>query len=48
MTYTTCKRLIANGNYEKEDLKMKLDIFLLNDRVSEAEYNELINLINAE
>ena len=45
MTYTVCKRLIQNGNYEKEDMLIKLDIFLLNDRITEVQYNELVGLM---
>lgn len=45
LTYTVCKRLIENGNYEKEDMMTKLDIFLLNDRITEVQYSELVSLI---
>ena len=46
MTYKVCKRLIQNGNYEKEDMMMKLDVFLLNDRITQENYNELVGLMN--
>ena len=46
MTYNICKRLIQNGNYEKEDMMMKLDVFLLNNRITKEQYEELIGLIN--
>jgi len=48
MTYKVCKRLIQNGNYEKEDMLIKLDVFLLNDRITQEQYNELVGLMNAE
>ena len=48
MTYKVCKRLIQNGNYEKEDMLIKLDVFLLNDRITQEEYNELVNLLNED
>lgn len=48
MTYKVCKRLIQNGNYEKEDMLIKLDVFLLNNRITQEEYNELVGLMNAE
>lgn len=48
MTYTFCKRIIQNGNYDKEDMLLKLDIFLLNDRITQDEYNELVAMLNAE
>lgn len=45
MTYLACKKLIELGRYNKEDLLNKLDIFLLNGRISEAEYSELVKMI---
>jgi len=47
MTYNNCKKVIANGNYgTKEDMMVKLDVFLLNNRISEDQYNELVESIN--
>jgi hypothetical protein len=46
MTYKVCKRLIQNGNYEKEDMMMKLDVFLLNNRITQENYNELVDLMD--
>jgi len=50
MTYKICKRLIENTNYksqeEKDDMQVKLDVFLLNNRITQEEYEELINLLN--
>ena len=51
MTYKVCKRLIEIKNFdegEKEDLQNKIDIFLLNDRISDKEYEELVGLLNAK
>lgn len=31
-----------------EDTKMKLDVFLMNDRVSQSEYNELLKMLENE
>lgn len=45
-TYQMCKLLIEKGRYEKEDMKRKLDVFLLGDRITEEEYKELIELID--
>lgn len=42
MTYTLCKRLIDLGRYDKEDLLIKLDVFLLNGRIDEKEYSDLV------
>lgn len=48
MTYALCKKLISSGNYEKEDMLNKLDVFLLNNRINDVQYNELVAMINAE
>lgn len=49
MTYKVCKRLIGNKNFneaEKADMQMKLDIFLLNNRITQEEYGELVGMLN--
>ena len=47
MTYNLCKKLIENNRYgSKEDMIIKLDVFLLNNRITDMQYNELINLFN--
>lgn len=48
MTYNVCKRLIQNGNFEKEDMTTKLDIFLLNNRITQEQYNELVGLMDGK
>lgn len=49
MTYIFCKKVIENGTYgTKEDMLIKLDVFLLNDRITQDQYNELVNLLNAQ
>lgn len=52
MTYRNCKKLIEIAERRStktaewmEDMKEKLDIFLLNNRITEAEYTELIQLL---
>lgn len=49
-TYKLCKKVIeknkANGTLDVEDMTNKLDVFLLNDRITEEEYNELIQLMS--
>ena len=49
MTYIICKRVIENTTYksqqEKDDMQLKLDVFLLNDRLTQAEYEELTQLL---
>ena len=44
--YNICKKMILNGNYEKEDMMNKLDIYLLKNRITEEQYTELIDMIN--
>lgn len=42
LTYRACKSMIDRQSYtSKEDMQTKLDIFLLNDRLSQSEYDEL-------
>lgn len=49
MTYRACKSLIDRKAYVSvEDMQTKLDIFLLNDRLSQDEYNELTTALNAD
>ena len=43
--YNVCKKLILSGNYDKVDMVKKLDIYLLKDRITEEQYNELIELM---
>lgn len=47
MAYIFCKKLIELGRYNEEDLLNKLDVFLLNDRITQSEYEELVGMINA-
>ena len=53
MTYRNCKKLIENVNIKGAktadfiiDMAGKLDIFLLNNRITKDEYNELSALLN--
>ena len=47
-TYMLCKKVIENGAYNsKEDMLFKLDVFLLNDRINQQEYNELAGMLNS-
>ena len=45
MTYTRLKKLITNGAYEKEDTLNKLDVFLMANRITEEQYQELVALM---
>ena len=46
MIYQLLKRMITTGNYEKEDMQNKLDIFFAVNRITEEQYLELTELIN--
>lgn len=46
MTYRNCKKLIEAGRYEYNDMMNKLDIFLIGDRITQAEYEELVKMMN--
>ena len=48
-TYTLCKKVIENKTYgTKEEMMLKLDVFLLNNRIAQEQYNELVDLLNAQ
>lgn len=46
LMYPICKRIILSGQYDETDMKKKLDMFLLKDRITLEQYEELIDLIN--
>ena len=46
MTYKLCVTVINKGTYgTKEEMLIKLDVFLLNNRITQEEYEELVNLL---
>ena len=47
MTYRRCKMIIVNGDYAKEDMLAKLDVFLLANRITTEQYNELVQMMAA-
>ena len=46
MTYNLCKNLIQLGNYDKADMLNKLDVFLLNNRITQEQYTEQTGMLN--
>lgn len=40
-----CKTLIQKNRYEKADMTQKLDIFLLGDRITQEQYEELVKMM---
>ena len=45
MTYARLKKLITNGAYDKNDMMNKLDVFLMANRITESQYEELVGLM---
>ena len=45
MTYRLVKRIIAKGNYDKDELMDKLDVFLLAGRITDEQYKELVEMM---
>ncbi len=41
MTYIYCKKIIDGGKYDKTEMLDKLDVFLLANRITDKQYNEL-------
>jgi hypothetical protein len=49
MTYKLCVKVINNGTYgTKEEMMIKLDVFLLNNRITQEQYNELVALLESK
>jgi hypothetical protein len=49
MTYKFCVKVINNGTYgTKEEMMIKLDVFLLNNRITQEQYNELVALLESK
>ena len=46
MIFTLLKNKITRGTYDKEDLKNKMDVYLLCNRITEEQYNELTVLMD--
>ena len=45
MTYARLKKLIERGAYKKEDTLNKLDVFLMANRITEEQYQELVGMM---
>lgn len=43
--YNVCKKIILSGNYDKKDMDNKINIFLLKDKITAEEYEELLKLM---
>lgn len=47
MIYNLCKRLIESGYYNTDSMMDKLDIYLLTDRITSEQYNELVEMVRS-
>ncbi|MCB8816135.1 hypothetical protein [Desulfosporosinus shakirovi] len=48
-TYTLCKKVIENKTYgTEEEMQIKLDVFMLNNRITQDQYNELVGMFPAQ
>ena len=45
MTYARLKKQIERGANKKEDMLNKLDVFLMANRITEEQYQELIGMM---
>lgn len=48
MIYTLLKRVITNGSYDKQELLNKMDTYLLYNRITQAQYDELVAMMNSQ
>lgn len=49
MCYQMCKTIIQRGTYDsKEKMQENLDVFLLNNRITREQYEELTKLLEAK
>lgn len=47
MTYKNCKKMIESGNYDYDTMANMLDAFLMRNRITQDQYNELMELMSA-
>ena len=45
MIYARMRKLVERGNYVKENMLSKLDVFLLTGRITNLEYKEIVELM---
>lgn len=49
LTFNALKSQINRKSYaSKEDVMQKMDIFLIGNRITQDQYNELLELLNAQ
>jgi len=45
MTYLAMKKIIEAGNFDRDDVMDKLDIFYAGNRITKNQYQELVALV---
>ncbi len=48
ITYNNAKLVISSGNYEYETMATMLDMFVMRKRITAAQYNELMNMMDTQ
>lgn len=48
MTYDRLRKLIISGNYDRQDMLNKMDVFLMANRITTEEYYKLKDLMSAD
>lgn len=48
MIYKLLKTKIEKGNYDKEDLLKKMDVYLLRNRITAEQYEELVQKMEGD
>lgn len=48
MIYKLCKQVIESRNYEYQSMLNKLDVYLLGNRITIEQYNELKAMMDAQ
>lgn len=48
MIYNLLKRKIEGGTFNREELLTKMDVYLLNNRITQENYTELVALMDAK
>ena len=48
MIYGLLKRMIVKGNYQKDDMQNKLNVFFAVNQITQEQYLELTELINSK
>lgn len=45
-TYLLCKKIISSGDYVREEMQQKLDVFLVKGRITNEECQELKDIMD--